>query len=258
MAWHRHQSSLEGIKTFSARQPLTPDQRARAEHHFYEVIDRFDGPDAVVRGGKRFSRPLLIRYTYEYLRSELSQDTFLRAFSDHLKLDIAEVSYIDFDNEDVSRQLDEGLVDFANFLVDNFFMPCTVHIRYILTISLSANSVIVMASGLQTPQPSPAPLSAVQRAHGAPHDFVGTPDRVSILRKTCLVRDHHRCVVSRRFDRHQLLNRLAQAGTNARDDEGNLLGGQLFGYLEVAHIIPHILTQTDASSELVSLCPEEI
>ncbi|KAL2380520.1 hypothetical protein RJZ90_004552 [Blastomyces dermatitidis] len=48
-----------------------------------------------------------------------------------------------------------------------------------------------------TPQPSPAHLSVIQNVQGR-REFTGTPDRISVLRGSCLIRDHHRCDYSKK------------------------------------------------------------
>ena len=86
MAWNRYQALLEYIINFSGPKPLAADQRARAKHIFYSIVTHFRAAEA---SDAAYSRPLLVRYTYEYSRSELSQDAFLRAFFDFIGLDIA-------------------------------------------------------------------------------------------------------------------------------------------------------------------------
>ncbi|KAK2791192.1 hypothetical protein FQN53_006030 [Emmonsiellopsis sp. PD_33] len=44
--------------------------------------------------------------------------------------------------------------------------------------------------------------------------------------------------------------RVQQQGNNATDDEGRQIQGQKFVRLEVAHIVPHDLTQADSNNEL--------
>lgn len=112
------------------------------------------------------------------------------------------------------------------------------------------------ASTRRTPQPSPAFHSAVERVQaGGVQGFTGTPDRVSALRGACLIRDRHRCVISRSFDLAEATNRIRIAGGNgARDDDGNpFREDDSLVALEVAHILPHSLMKTDAESELVGL-----
>lgn len=92
-------------------------------------------------------------------------------------------------------------------------------------------------------------------AQGGIQQFVGTTERVSALRGTCLVRDHHRCVISRRFDLNEAIERIQRVGDGAaKDDDGNLLGSEAgFTLLEVAHILPHSLTKMESGTELVRL-----
>lgn len=77
---------------------------------------------------------------------------------------------------------------------------------------------------------------------------------VSILRQSCLIRDHHRCVVSQRFDRKEAQRRIKQDGNESKDDDGNLLRNEPgeFEFLEVAHILPHSLASiASGNTELV-------
>ena len=107
------------------------------------------------------------------------------------------------------------------------------------------------ASTKKTPQPSPATHSAVQRTQSEEQNFTGTPERVSALRGACLVRDRHRCVISRRFDQNEAFKRMSRYGDEARDDDGISLAEEAFDALEVVHILPHSLTQVNASLQLV-------
>ena len=112
---------------------------------------------------------------------------------------------------------------------------------------------LVKASTRKTPQPSPVFHSAIERVQGGPQTFAGTPDRLSALRGACLVRDHHRCVISHSFDILESQARMDKAGeTSALDDDGDLLyqDPNRPEPLEVAHIIPHSLIKLDANSEL--------
>ena len=74
---------------------------------------------------------------------------------------------------------------------------------------------------------------------------------MSTLRGACLIRDRHRCVISRRFDQNEAFKRMSTGDDDARDDDGISLAGQAFDALEVAHILPHSLTQVNANSQLV-------
>ncbi|PGG97452.1 hypothetical protein GX51_07315 [Blastomyces parvus] len=225
MARHRPQAPLENIINFSGPQPLAADQRARAKARFYSVVNHFRAAEA---SDAPYSCSLLVRYMYEYSCTELSQDTFLRTFFESMGLDIAAEHDPDFEHEE--NQLSGNLASFADFLLDNFFIP-------------------LKASGQRTAQPSPAHLSAIQRAQGRYHEDLPTPDRISYLRGACLIRDHHRCVISRQFDLREATIRVEKPGDSVQDDEGNLLRGP-YVYLEVSHIIPHSLTRPDADGQL--------
>jgi len=104
----------------------------------------------------------------------------------------------------------------------------------------------VRAAANKTPQISPVYHAAVQQAQAQEElqriqNFVGTPERLSALRGTCLARDRHRCVITHTFDMMEAKERWRQLP--AKDDDGNPLGAiDTYGYLEVAHIIPHALT----------------
>jgi hypothetical protein len=115
--------------------------------------------------------------------------------------------------------LRESLVAFAKYLVDNFLLP-------------------LKALAGKTPQPTPA-LSRSTTADVA----IGTPQRVSNLRKSCLIRDRYRCVITRRFDAQEAQTRYKRDGRDVKDDDGKSLLPErdTMAYLEVAHIIPHSL-----------------
>jgi len=262
----RHRSSLEGIIDFSANTPLEAGQRARAERWFYQIIEHFREPGIKNhQRGTTYSRPLLIRYTYEYARSQESRDIFFRSFFRSLGL-----SSLDADDDNDLLRLEGGQVEdlrsaffaFADYLLDNFFLPC----KSLLFIPLPEFAkepyadeycvahTLVKASTKKTPQPSPVYHSAILRSQGSglPQGLVGTPERVSALRGVCLVRDRHRCVVSRIFDQNEALLRGERDGDDARDDDGRLLREERrVDILEVAHILPHSLTKAAPGAQLV-------
>ncbi|KAI1962128.1 hypothetical protein LOZ47_003134, partial [Ophidiomyces ophidiicola] len=231
MAHEHHRSSLEDVLDFNPPPQLAPDQRIRAKRRFFSIINHFNTPDDSSTVSRDYNRPLLVLYTYEYALSELSQDTVLTAFFDFVTLPIDGEEEIDFSDKAFEDALRKDLIYFADLLLDNFFLP-------------------LKAAGQQTQRPSPAPLSAIQRAIGGDQEYAGTPDRLSVLRGVCLIRDHYRCVISRQFDSKEALRRLKRDRTHARDDEGNPLQGQDFATLEVAHILPHALMKGDRDSQL--------
>ncbi|KAK5633398.1 hypothetical protein RRF57_009112 [Xylaria bambusicola] len=220
---HRHQSSLENVINFSPEPLLETELRDHASRRFYSICEYFD--TGLIQG--EFSRPRLVRYTYTYSLSQESGDHFLRAFFQAVDIRISGDEVISF--EDVRLKF----FDFGDYLFNNFFLP-------------------VKASTKKTPQPSPALHSAVQEAQGrGGQQYVGTGPRLSVLRRDCLIRDRHRCVISRRFDHAEAWERRNTPG-GARDDEGNLLENDPDDpeFLEVAHILPHSLTKVSQGGEL--------
>ena len=80
---------------------------------------------------------------------------------------------------------------------------------------------------------------------------------MSFLRQKCLIRDRHRCIVSRKFDRAVARKRFEENAEYRTDDDGNPLNnqsGDQFQYVEVAHILPYCL-MTAASGETDLVCP---
>ena len=53
--------------------------------------------------------------------------------------------------------------------------------------------------------------------------MIGTTQRLSNLRRDCLIRDRHRCVISHKFDIRERKERAKQDGDDAKDDDGRLL-----------------------------------
>ncbi|KAI0868862.1 hypothetical protein GGS24DRAFT_191025 [Hypoxylon argillaceum] len=243
---HRHQSFLEGVIDFSTEPPLEIDQRSVAKDRFNRIIDYFDNNDP--NNHSPYNRSQLIRCTYQYALSETSQDNLLRAFFRAMTLS---VDNDDGDNDDINfDELRPHFFGFADYLLDNFFLPCIYASFRCLVV---AKTCLVKASTRKTPQPTPTYHSAVQEVQGVAHGFVGTPARVSALRGECLLRDRYRCVISRKFDIHEAMKRFNRENDNARDNDGNLLEKESFDSLEVAHILPHSLTKVNENNRLVSL-----
>jgi hypothetical protein len=122
---HRHQSSLEGIISFSDEPPLEPNERARLNNKFQRIVNHFDANMTNTHtsaGG--YNRPRLVRLTYEYARSEVSKDIFLRAFLWAMGLSLNDEDEDDIDFENGEEELSLGLSRFADYLFENFFLPC--------------------------------------------------------------------------------------------------------------------------------------
>lgn len=100
--------------------------------------------------------------------------------------------------------------------------------------------------------------AAVQEVQGGPQAFSGTTARLSDLRAKCLVRDRHRCIISRKFDKAEAAARYKAVQNDSRDDDGELLvseNASRFGFLEVAHIMPHALMKASAGDQQVVCLP---
>ena len=124
---HRHQASLEDIIIFSDEpQALNAAQRSQAEQKFYRIVRHFEAAEGGTRGSNssssQYSRPLLIRFTYEYARSRESQDIFLRALFHSMALSLDGEDDVDFENDE--EHLRAALFLFADYLFDNLFLPC--------------------------------------------------------------------------------------------------------------------------------------
>ena len=108
----------------------------------------------------------------------------------------------------------------------------------------------------KTAQPTPTCHSAVLMVQGNNQEYTTTPTRLSALRGTILIRDHHRCIVSRDFDtkeaQERILKAARQQGATVRDDDQNALS-RPYSHLEAAHIIPHSLMRPQAGSDVSGL-----
>lgn len=106
--------SLEGT--------LHANERRHASRRFYQIINYFDATEDAPTCGTSYSRPRLIRLTYEYSLSEQSRDLLLQAFFRALRLDPDDVADVTFEGGD-HQQMRSAVVGFAEHLLDNFFLP---------------------------------------------------------------------------------------------------------------------------------------
>lgn len=251
---NRHRSSLEGVIVPSS-QPLKPEDRDLAIRIFAEIIVHFE-PLQVADSGYK---PVTL---IKHMENEVSEkDEFLILFFSYIRQDLLLEEQSDIDqilshlsdhsgwSAEEENVLTGSLLMFAKYLVDNFFLPrkfwkVSWNTAYLLS--------LVKALAVKTPQPTPA-LSHVR----TPETAIGTPQRVSNLRRDCLNRDRHRCVITRKFDAQEGQNRYKRDGQSVKDDDGKSLLPErdIMAYLEVAHIIPHSLmslTSEEGEWRLVS------
>ncbi|KAK3364068.1 hypothetical protein B0T25DRAFT_529208, partial [Lasiosphaeria hispida] len=113
-------SLLDGID-FALTQPLfaNPQLRTQAIHRFRCVVDHFQACEPPRFPNKKYNRPALVRFTFEYARSPESQDRFLSAFFHRLRLGMADADG-DINLDDNLHSL---LFAFADDLMNNFFIP---------------------------------------------------------------------------------------------------------------------------------------
>jgi hypothetical protein len=124
---HRHQSSLEGILDFSSQPPLDPIRHEAAARLFNKLIDCFDTLPA---DNDDYSRVILVRLTYEYARTDESKGNFLRAFFDSAGIPIVNTfngEEVDLADEDQRAALHNSILNFADYLFENFFLPCRIN-----------------------------------------------------------------------------------------------------------------------------------
>ncbi|WXC62416.1 hypothetical protein SNK03_008266 [Fusarium graminearum] len=231
----RHQDSLEGMLDFSPP-PLPDGDHVNAERRFYQIIDHFGSEDHGRGPGQdTYDRIKLVSLTYKYSTNKICKGRILVAFFTLAGLPITsgEAEDINFDDPTHRDKLRTSLDNFADLLFNNFFLP-------------------LKASIGKTPQPTPACYTAIMQTQ-PDHTFTGTTDRISNLRGTCLIRDRYRCVISNKFDEIEAIKRFESEGHGqgvACDQDGQPLKGQPFEQLEVAHILPHSLTQVDSDGKL--------
>jgi hypothetical protein len=84
--------------------------------------------------GRRYGRAKLVKLVHEYAISDAGRDNMLRYFLASMVMESTEMegfpcvlaNLIDFDNLDISEKesIMERVRDFADHLVDGFFLPC--------------------------------------------------------------------------------------------------------------------------------------
>ncbi|PGH03459.1 hypothetical protein GX51_04033 [Blastomyces parvus] len=235
-AHHCHQASPEGVLDFSAPS-LSAAEQAQAQAVISTLLNHCEP----LQSSKPYKKVTLVRLTYEHCHSV---DLFLLQFFTYFDVfycsssgiatqpsfeqGLARCAGFSSQSPAAQKQKTESVMDsFAEYLFNNFFLP-------------------MKAVGSKTPQASAASLSAP-----IIDNVVGTSARLSVLRRDCLMRDHHRCVVTRQFDLTEAIER-ADRDPEPKDDDDRPLAGPLTR-LEVAHIIPHSIMSsktTDGEPEL--------
>lgn len=120
---HRHQASLESIFRVSSSPPLEASQHEQAHGRFKEILDHYEG---TVPPNRQYKRPELLRLTYNYASGGKSKDNVLRAFFNAISLSIDENTSVDFSDKETEQRISNKLIRFADFLIENFFLPRTL------------------------------------------------------------------------------------------------------------------------------------
>jgi hypothetical protein len=115
----QHRRFLAAVLNAS-REPLEAEEKALAKAKFYRIIDRYSKRK---RDRSKYTRHLLIRYTYEYALSEESQIHFLQTFFQALELTIDGEGRVNLGDKEQANELWLKISAFADFLVDNFYLP---------------------------------------------------------------------------------------------------------------------------------------
>ncbi|OAA66906.1 hypothetical protein SPI_01482 [Niveomyces insectorum RCEF 264] len=181
---HRHQISLENVIHFSTSQPLQPAEHTRVRRTFYRIVEHFEAIDP-------FCDTPRAQVGSTYSQPLLIRYTFEYALSDESRGIFLRAFFyaLDLDlatESDVQlpfQELAPLFSGFAEHLIDHFFSP------------VYGGSAAIQA-------------------------FIGTEDRLSLLWEEFLVRDRHRCVISRVFGDTEFIARFTQHGNEARDDDG--------------------------------------
>jgi hypothetical protein len=226
----RRRSSMEDVIDFSRLPEFEPTERARVQRRFTCIVTHFElDADRRSQGHLSYNAPRLVRLTYEYARSEESKDTFLRFFFNHMAIppNREDDDDLDFNNPRIKRNLSK----LGDTLVRHFFLPRPCPLPDSSSLVFLTSPLAVKASTGRVRRPTAETRSALQMAQ-AGEEFLGTLSRSSLLRLRCLERDRQRCVISH----------LSEPQEVAGDHEPSL------PTLQVAHILPHSLTQTRSGS----------
>ncbi|KAK9480081.1 hypothetical protein V1514DRAFT_318355 [Lipomyces japonicus] len=209
-----HSSEIERITA----EPLSEMDRAQKIRDFDQIMLHFEFSQSTVQIQGSFKPITMLRFMREEKRG----------------LDLVNVmSRLDCNVSSRSTAvLEQSLITLGGDILDIFFCPVCYFGR--LTVPYLFEAVRALAG--KTLQFSPESAEFIDQ-----DEVMGTSRRDSTLRESCLIRDCHRCVITRMFDINVV--RKHQGEGPIIDYHGNeLLPGDLnVGPLKVAHIIPHSL-----------------
>lgn len=119
----QHRESLKGIIAFLSSPPLEAELRTQADKNFYHIVEHYENSVTTPSSGG-YNRLRLLRLIYENAASEKSKDNVLLAFFNAIDLPMKEGIDIDFSIKKIEEGILAKLNGFADYLIDNFFLPC--------------------------------------------------------------------------------------------------------------------------------------
>lgn len=187
----RYQASLESVLDFAVTSLLSSSERIQASSVFATIIDYYNSYERSLPPvrQKSYNRGKLLQLVYEYAISDHGQDNILVYFLVSISASPTEslgplqefsrvlANLVGFEDksEEEKDQTAQRVQELADHLVDYFFLP-------------------FKGLSTKTPQPSPHLSAPLQQDDDI---LVGTSERLSSLRGKCLIRDRHRCMISR-------------------------------------------------------------
>jgi hypothetical protein len=126
----QHRRFLAAVLNTS-REPLDAHENALAKAKFYRIIDLYSKRK---RDRSKYKRHLLVRYTYEYALSDESRAHFLQTFFQALELSIDGEARVNLSDKEQANGLWLKISAFADFLVDNFYLPRATLFCFFLSI----------------------------------------------------------------------------------------------------------------------------
>lgn len=118
---------MAGLIDFSTAGHLFAEEqrRAKAIGRFRHIVNYFeDAEQQAPSYGDGYNRPALIRLTFEYARSQTSQDRLLEAFFRSLAIEMFDDDSIDLSDDSKVAHIRSSLFGFADHLLIYFFLPC--------------------------------------------------------------------------------------------------------------------------------------
>ncbi|KAF5132772.1 hypothetical protein E5D57_003392 [Metarhizium anisopliae] len=98
------------------------DDRGVAEQRFYRIAIHYENNQPTLPGGQ-YNHPKLLGLMHEFAIPEKSKDHFLQAVFNAIGSSIQEQDDVDLSDNKTEHRIREKVVEFADYLIDNFFLP---------------------------------------------------------------------------------------------------------------------------------------